>query len=114
MLYAGKTWHYHTLIRYQDENLMNVRDNRSASRFELDTDAGMAFINYRRDHGTLVMTHAEVPSVLNGRGIGSQLVKGALEQVRINGEKVVPQCPFVAVYIKRHPEFQSLLLPYQD
>ena len=88
---------------------MKVRDNRPANRFELDTEAGMAFIDYRRDRGVVAMTHAEVPAALNGRGIGSQLVKGALDLVRADGEKVVPRCPFVAVYIERHEEKQSLV-----
>jgi len=109
MFYVGKTWHYHILVHIQDENLMKVRDHRSANRFELDTEAGPAFIDYRREGSVVVMTHAEVPAALNGRGIGSQLVKGALDLVQADGEKVVPQCPFVAVYIKRHPEYQPLL-----
>ena len=88
---------------------MTVRDNRSANRFEMDTEGGLAVIDYHRNHGIVTMTHAEVPQAVNGRGIGSQLVKGALELVRVDGEKVIPHCPFVAIYIKRHTEYQSLL-----
>ena len=87
---------------------MTVRDNRSASRFEMDTSAGLAVIDYHRHQGVVIMTHAEVPPTLNGQGLGTQLVKGALELVRAEGEKVSPRCPFVAVYIKRHPEYHVL------
>jgi predicted GNAT family acetyltransferase len=46
---------------------------------------------------------------LNGRGIGSALVRGALEQVRARGLKVVAKCPFVSAYMSKHPEFSDLL-----
>jgi predicted GNAT family acetyltransferase len=57
----------------------------------------------------ITFTHTEVPPELNGRGIGSTLVRGALEQVRFRGLKVVPKCPFVAAYMGKHPEFNDLL-----
>ena len=88
---------------------MTVRDNRSANRFELTTDAGVAFVDYRRADGIVTMTHAEVPAALGGQGIGSQLAKGALDLVVADGEKVVPRCPFIAAFIKRHAEYQALL-----
>lgn len=87
----------------------SVVDNTAQRRYELPTAAGMAFIDYRRAAGVVTMTHAEVPAALEGRGIGSALVKGALEQVRNQHEKVVPLCPFVAVYIRRHQEYADLL-----
>lgn len=69
----------------------------------------MAFAAYRRSPGTVTFTHTEVPEALEGRGIGAQLVRGALDDARARGEKVVPLCPFVAAYITRHPEYQDLL-----
>lgn len=69
----------------------------------------MAFIDYRRDGRIVTMTHAEVPLALRGGGIGATLVAGALALVRARGERVVPLCPFVAHYIRRHPETQDLL-----
>lgn len=86
-----------------------VSDNAAHHRYELQTEAGLAFINYRRVARVVTMTHAEVPPVLQGHGIGAALVKGALELVRAQKEKVIPQCPFVATYITRHKEFQELL-----
>ena len=87
-----------------------VIDNLEQRRYELQTDAGLAFINYRRSANVVSMTHAEVPTELQGRGVGSELVKGALELVRAQQLKVVPLCPFVAIYIQRHKEFQGLLV----
>ena len=57
----------------------------------------------------ITFIHTEVPETLGGRGIGSQLIKGALDQVRAAGLKVVAQCPFVKAYIGKHQEYADLL-----
>lgn len=88
---------------------MDVVDNRERHRFELEVEGAIAFAAYRREDGVITFTHTIVPSALEGRGIGSRLVRGALEQVRAEGLKVVPECPFVKAYIEKHPEEQDLL-----
>ena len=60
-----------------------VRDNPDHSRFEMDTPGGLAFARYRRDSGTLMILHTEVPQALEGRGLGSQLVQGMLDLMQI-------------------------------
>jgi hypothetical protein len=86
-----------------------VRDNTERRRFELDTPGGeIAFANYRRDGGTVTIMHTEVPRHINGRGIGSELVRGALDLLRAEGAKVVPMCPFVGAYIAKHLEYADL------
>ena len=86
-----------------------VRDNPARNRFELQTEAGLALANYRRDDMTITITHTEVPRAVEGRGIGSKLVKGMLDRIRQEGRKVVPRCSFVAAYIGRHPEYRDLV-----
>jgi len=86
-----------------------VRDNPERHRFELDADGHVAFSNYKRDGSTITIMHTEVPIALNGRGIGSALVRGMLDIVRMQGLKVVPLCPFVKAYIGKHPEYADLL-----
>jgi uncharacterized protein len=86
-----------------------VRDNPVESRFELHVGSHLAAAYYRKTPGVITFVHTEVPKALAGQGIGSQLVRGALEAVRNEGLRVVPQCPFVAAYIKKHPEFNDLL-----
>ena len=86
-----------------------VRDNAERHRFELDADGHIAFSEYTRDGATLTIKHTEVPKELNGKGIGSALVRGLLDIVRTQGLKVVPLCPFVAGYIAKHPEYADLL-----
>jgi predicted GNAT family acetyltransferase len=87
----------------------SVRDNSAAQRYEMEVAGGSAFITYRRSPGVLTLLHAEVPQGLWGQGIGSRLVRGTLELARAQGCKVVPRCPFIASYVKRHAEFQDLL-----
>lgn len=87
-----------------------VRNDRDRHRFELEVDGHVAFAQYRLDPGVITFIHTEVPKELGGRGVGTALARGALEQVRAEGLKVVANCPFIATYIARHKEFADLLL----
>jgi len=89
--------------------LSDVRQNTQDHRFELDVEGHTAFAHYRLAPGVITFTHTEVPKELSGRGIGSQLARGALEAARAQGLTVVAECPFVAGYIAKHPEFSDLL-----
>ncbi len=86
----------------------DVRDNKAQSRFELDVEGALAFANYRRTPDTVIITHTETPRSLRGRGIASELVRGALELIRADGLKVVAGCGFVVDYLQKHPEFADL------
>jgi predicted GNAT family acetyltransferase len=86
-----------------------VRDNSAAQRYELDVEGRSAFITYRRSGDVVTLLHAQVPHELAGRGVGSALVQGTLEIARSRGQKIVPRCPFVANYIKKHAQFQELV-----
>jgi predicted GNAT family acetyltransferase len=89
--------------------MTEVRDNKAQSRFELDANGEIAFANYRRSNGRVVITHTETPRALRGRGIASNLVKGALQLIRADGAKVVAGCGFVADYLESHPEYADLV-----
>ena len=86
-----------------------VTDNKAKNRFELEEGGHLAIAEYRLRDGRISFTHTEVPEALEGRGIGSALIRGALEDVRRQGLKVVPICAFVRNYIERDPETQDLL-----
>jgi len=86
-----------------------VRDNKPQRRFELDVEGTLAFANYRLTPGTVIITHTETPPALRGRGIASELVRGALEMIRADGLKVVAGCGFVVDYLGKHPEFADLV-----
>jgi uncharacterized protein len=57
----------------------------------------------------LTIVHTEVPSHLRGRGIGSVLARGVLQDIRAKGWKVIPRCGFLAAFIRENPEFHDLL-----
>jgi len=86
-----------------------VRDNKLQHRFELDVEGQLAFANYRQTPQALIITHTETPRSLRGRGIASELVKGAMELIRADGQKVIAGCGFVIDYLNRHPEYRDLM-----
>lgn len=86
-----------------------VTDNRAEHEFELEIDGLRAIAAYQLECDTIVFTHTLVPKKLEGRGVGSKLIRGALDAARDRGLKVVPQCPFVKAYIDRHAEYRDLL-----
>ncbi len=91
------------------ENL-EVKNNKSKNQFEADLHGKTALIQYRKEaDGTLNLFHTEVPDEFEGKGIGSRLVKNALEQIKAEGLIINPSCPFIAAYIKRHPEYENLV-----
>jgi predicted GNAT family acetyltransferase len=84
-----------------------VRHNEAQGRYELETEHGLAIAVYHRQGDRLVFSHTEVPPADEGRGIGSQLVRAALDDARERGFKIVPACSFVADFVRRHPEYES-------
>jgi predicted GNAT family acetyltransferase len=90
---------------------VRVVDNPQAQRFEAHVGPYLAVAEYER-HGTaIVFTHTEVPAPIEGHGIAAQLARTALEQARAEGLAVIPRCPYIAAYIRRHPEYAALVPP---
>ena len=87
----------------------SVVDNPEQNQFEVHVDGRVAFVSYLLRGDTIFFTHTEVPKELEGRGLGSVLARAVLERARHEHWQVVPRCPFVAKYIERHPEYQSLV-----
>jgi uncharacterized protein len=92
------------------EKAPRVRDNADERRYELPIDsANAAFVEYRLADGVIIFTHAETPPQFEGRGFGSALARGALDDARKRGLTVIPHCGFIAAYMARHPEYKDLL-----
>ena len=89
--------------------MTEVVDNPQKSRFEMAVGGAVAFAEYDREDGRILLLHTEVPQELSGQGIGSRLAKGVFETLRGRGARVVAKCPFMAAYAGRHPEYAGLL-----
>lgn len=89
--------------------MSEIVNNRAHHRFELTAEGHLAATYYKISDGVITFIHTEVPPELGGKGIGSQLVKGALDQARSQGLKVVAECPFVKAYIDKHADYADLL-----
>ena len=89
--------------------MQQLRDNRAEQEFTLEVDGQTAVAAYQREGGVIVFTHTLVPPEIEGRGVGSKLIRGALDSARDQGLRVVPQCPFVKAFIDRHPGYRDLL-----
>jgi predicted GNAT family acetyltransferase len=87
---------------------MDAVDSPDKGRFEMAVPGGTAFATYRRAGDVLIVPHTEVPPELEGHGYGSALVRGVLEHARAHGLKVRAACPFVAAYLRRHPEYDDV------
>lgn len=87
-----------------------LKNNRINKQFEYHIEGHIPRVEYIRAKEKIFLTHTEVPEKLEGQGIASQLVKAVLEEIERQDLTLVPLCPFVAGYIKRHPEWRKLVL----
>ncbi|GAA1975707.1 GNAT family N-acetyltransferase [Nocardioides panacihumi] len=90
---------------------VEVRDNPAENRYEAWLDGELAGIAvYGRSEHAIVFLHTEVDDKFEGKGVGSALARGALDDVRAEGQRdVVPLCPFIKAWIDKHPDYQDLL-----
>lgn len=92
------------------QNSASVRHNSSRCRYELELEGSVCGSASYVDAGDRqIFTHTEIDDSLEGQGLGSLLLRESLEDVRRRGKRVVAQCPFVAAYIERHPQWQELV-----
>lgn len=90
--------------------MTTVTHNQQAKRFEVEESGETAVLTYQMlGDDILVYEHTRVPKAISGQGIGTALVKYALDYARDHDFKVVPQCFFVSDYIENHPEYNDLV-----
>lgn len=90
-------------------NEIDIVHNPEAFRFEAQIGDYLAQLDYRLDRDSIIFSHTGTPPALQGQGVAGKLVQTGLEYARENKLKVVPQCTYVAAYIRKHPEYQPLL-----
>ena len=89
-----------------------VQDNPDRHRFEVLVDGELGgFAAYQLRDGLVVITHSEVDPAYQGQGVGGELVRQTLDQLRERGARVVPACPFFAAYVRKHHDYDDILAP---
>lgn len=86
-----------------------LTNNENLRQFELVVDGQKAKIVYELQRDRMSLLHTEVPSALEGRGVGQAIVEKTLHYLEENKLKLVPWCPFVKSYLKRNPEWKRIL-----
>jgi predicted GNAT family acetyltransferase len=90
---------------------LKIENNEPAQRWEAHFDRQLAVAEYRLREHAIFFIHTEVPHALEGQGIASRLIQVALEDARTRHLAVIPFCPFVAGYIRRHPDYKAIVHP---
>jgi predicted GNAT family acetyltransferase len=99
-----------TLTSQSDTMAPTVTDVSDRRRFEIAVDgAVVGFVDYRRRPGVISLIHTEIDPAHKGEGLGTLLVKAALDTARAQGLAVLPYCPFVQGFINRHREYLDLV-----
>jgi predicted GNAT family acetyltransferase len=92
------------------QNTVTVTNNKDQMQFEVNQDGEKAVLQYRFLDNLIWLMHTEVPISLEGKGIASALAQYGLEWAKENQKKVKVICPFVAIYLKRHPEYNEIVV----
>lgn len=90
-----------------DWNNLNVVHNVDNKRFEVALGDGLALMDYMLAGNNMIFTHTEVPPAYEGKGVANQMAKVALDYAVEHGHRIQPLCPFVKLYIRKHPEYQA-------
>jgi predicted GNAT family acetyltransferase len=84
--------------------MAEIVDDAADERLHVEIDGVTAELLYEVEDGALLILHTEVPSALEGQGVGGRLVRAALERARRDGLTVVPWCPFARRWMREHPD----------
>ncbi|WP_161881718.1 GNAT family N-acetyltransferase [Deinococcus alpinitundrae] len=94
--------------------MTELRKHTERSRYEVLIDGWVTgFAEYRLVGEAVMLPHTEVNEGHEGEGLGGQLARFALDDVKAAGKRVIPMCPFIAAYIRNHPEYTDLVDPQQ-
>ena len=86
-----------------------ARNNEDLHRFEVDIGAETAVLEYRVGNGQLILLHTGVPAAAQGKGVGNDLMRAAVEHARASGMKLVPRCAFAAGWLRRHSDHSDIV-----
>ena len=83
--------------------------NEDKKRFEIEVNGHFAFIDYRESSHQISLIHTEAEPELAGTGAASAVVEKTLQYIKESGKKLLPFCPYVFAYIKKHPEWKAIV-----
>jgi predicted GNAT family acetyltransferase len=92
---------------YDELPLVN---NQAIHNFEMVVDGHRAFIDYQQKGDKVFLIHTEVPVELEGKGVATALVEKTFKHLEANNLKIVPYCAYVKGFLKRHPEWERLVV----
>ncbi|MCD9199691.1 GNAT family N-acetyltransferase [Aeromicrobium wangtongii] len=88
----------------------NVVHNTDQRRYEILVDGILAgFAEAHEDGDVVTMPHTEIFEQFGGQGLGSELVSGALDDIRVRGKKIVPTCSYVERFVQKHRDYADLV-----
>lgn len=98
-----------------DINSLVVHDNEAGKRYEIAVGDQVAVLTYtRRVEGRIAFVHTLVPEALEGHGLAAKLTRFALDDAQAKGLAVIPLCPYVVSFIRRHREYADLVPPEEQ
>jgi uncharacterized protein len=86
---------------------LEVHNDEAAGKFYVTVDGHEAVIEYAKTGDVYNLQHTFVPEELRGHGVADQLVQGALEEIRRQGARFMPTCPYIQSFLKRHPQYRE-------
>jgi predicted GNAT family acetyltransferase len=95
-------------MKYED---LSLKDNTELNRFEMEVEGSTAFLEYKRSRDWLFLIHTEVPEAIEGKGVASAIIQKTLQYAKDNNYKIVPICPFVQSFLKKHPDWNEIVVP---
>src|SRR5687768_12838926 len=97
-----------------DVEQLEIKHNTEDKRFEIKVGRLVAFVEYLQAGNNIVFSHTEVPQAWEGQGIGNKLAKHVLDYGVAQGYEIQPLCPFIAAYVRRHPEYKEHIWPMKS
>lgn len=91
-----------------------MKDNPAKNQFEATIDGHTAVIEYKLRPGVMTVLHTDVPEEIGGRGIAAKMTRHVLEHIEANQLQVIPLCPYMRSYLKKHPQYQHLVRGKED
>ncbi|MBQ0151995.1 MAG: N-acetyltransferase [Chryseobacterium sp.] len=97
-------------MKTEFENIPLVK-NEDPKRFELSYNGHLAFIDYKESNTHISLIHTEAAAELAGTGAAAAVVEKTLMYIEESGKSLLPYCPYVFAFIKKHPEWKRLVDP---